>query len=352
MSLRKQMTLDKQRVIGAGFAFFKATGLHRGLAPLTRGRGAILTLHHVRPPRGGAFAPNRLLDVAPAFLDLALGRIRALGFDLVSLDEALRRTGDAAAAPFVALTFDDGYRDLVDHALPILRRHAAPFTAFITTGFADRTARLWWVELEEAIRASDRIQARIAGSSLPCASAAEKAAAFKTLYWRLRAGGEERLLEVIADLARQAGVDAASLVAERCLDWDGVRLLAREPLCTIGAHTCTHPMLAKHEIDTVRRELEVGRRRLQEATGLPVRHLSYPVGDPTSAGAREFALAAELGFASAVTTRPGMIFPQHRAALHALPRVSLNGEWQSLACLDVLLSGVPFAIWNKGRLVA
>ena len=111
-------------------------------------------------------------------------------------------------------------------------------------------------------------------------------------------------------------------------------------------------MLAKHDAATARREMAEGRRRLEEATGLPVRVLSYPVGDPTSAGAREFALAADLGFAAAVTTRPGMLFPEHAASRHALPRVSLNGRWQSLACLDVLLSGAPFPIWNRGRLVA
>ena len=349
------MGLSKAQLIGAGFAAFRLTGLHRRMAPLTRGRGAILTLHHVRParPRGG-FAPNGLLEIEPAFLDAALARARALGFELVALDEAVRRLGEADSRPFLALTFDDGYRDLAEHALPVLRRHEAPFTAFITAGFAERTARLWWVELEEAVRASARVQVRIDDElvELASADAAEKTKAYRSLYWRLRLGPEERLLAAIAELAAQAGVDSAGLVAERCLDWDGVRALAREPLCTLGAHTCTHPMLAKHGAEVARHEMAEGQRRLGQATGLPARFLSYPVGDPASAGPREFALAAELGFAAAVTTRPGMLFPGHAASLLALPRVSLNGTWQSLACLEVLLSGAPFALWNKGRLVA
>ena len=85
----------KERVIDAGFAFFKATGLHARLAPWTRGQGAILTLHHVRPWVERDFAPNRLLEIEPAFLDAALGRIRALGYDLVSMDEVLRRLARA-----------------------------------------------------------------------------------------------------------------------------------------------------------------------------------------------------------------------------------------------------------------
>ena len=59
-----------------------------------------------------------------------------------------------------------------------------------------------------------------------------------------------------------------------------------------------------------------------------------------------------LGFESAVTTRPGMIFPAHRERLSALPRLSVNGRYQSVAALDILLSGAPFALMNGGRRVA
>ncbi len=343
----------KRQVIGAGFAVLRATRLHKPLAPWTRGQGAILMLHHVRPFDGAGFAPNRLLEVEPAFLDAALARIAALGYELVSLDEALARIGAPSARPFVALTFDDGYRDTATYALPILEKHAAPFTLYATTGFAERTARLWWIELEAAIRALARIEVEIDGRRLALVAGTddEKQAAFGTLYWLLRAGQEDRLLDVIAALTRQAGLDAAAIPARLCLDWAGLASLARHPLCTIGAHTLTHPMLAKHDADLVRRELEESRRAIEMRIGLPVRHLAYPVGDPRSAGPREHAIAAELGYASAVTTRPGLIFPAHRAHATALPRLSLNGHYQSLDALEVLLSGVPFALWNKGRRV-
>ena len=343
----------KQQVIGAGFAVFRATRLHRPLAPWTRGQGAILMLHHVRPwtPRG--FAPNRLLEVEPAFLDAALARVKALGYDLVSMDEALQRIDAKADRPFVAPTFDDGYVDTATHALPILEKHAAPFTLYVTTGFAERTARLWWVELEEAIRRRDTIVLDIGDRrvALPARTDEEKTAAFATLYWMLRAGPEEHLLADIATLAAQAGVDTAAIPARLCLDWDGIAVLSRHPLCTIGVHTLTHAMLAKHDDAVVRHELAESRRLIETRIGLPARHLAYPVGDPTSAGPRDHAIAAELGFASAVTTRPGMIFPAHRAHPTALPRLSVNGNWQSLDALEVLLSGVPFALWNKGRRV-
>ncbi len=346
------MASVKQQVIGAGFAVLQATRLHRVLAPLTRGQGAILMLHHVRPWVARGFAPNRLLEVEPAFLDAALTRVQALGLDLVTMDEALRRLEEGGPR-FAALTFDDGYADNVTHALPILERHRAPFTLYVTTGFADRTARLWWVELEAAIRALPRFTLDIGGTSLslPSRTDEEKTTAFQIVYGLLRAGPEAQLLSAVASLMQQAGLAAPRLVEDLCLDWADLATLARHSLCTIGVHTLTHPMLAKHEDAVVRHELAESRRLIEQRLDRPARHLAYPVGDPTSAGRREFAIAADLGFASAVTTRPGMIFPAHRDHRLALPRLSLNGHWQSLESLEVLLSGVPFALWNKGRRV-
>ena len=341
----------KHRLIEAGFDFFAATGLHRALAPFTRGRGAIIALHHVRPWRDRPFAPNRLLEIEPSFLDAALSRIARLGFDFVSVDEALRRTAAPSAKPFVALTFDDGYRDTLEHALPILERHGAPFTLYVTTGFADRTARLWWVELEEAVRALNAIEVDVGGVrvALPASSAAEKRLAFDALYWTLRGGPEARLLAVIQTLLDQAGIASTAITDRLCLDWRGVEHIAGHPLCTVGAHTLTHPMLAKHREEVVRHELTESRRRIEARIGRTARHLAFPVGDVASAGPRESAIAAALGFASAVTTRPGMIFPGHVDHPTALPRLSLNGHWQTIGNLDVLLSGAPFALWNRGR---
>lgn len=342
----------KERVIDAGLAFFRATGLHRHVASWTAGRGAILTLHHVRPAVPHEFAPNSGLEIEPSFLDAVLGRVRERGYDIVTLDEALRRLTAPASRRFVAVTVDDGYRDLPRHALPIFERHAAPFTAYVTTGFVDRTARLWWLELEAAVRVLSRIAVTVGAATIVLTTMTnhQKTAAFAILYRRLRALPEAAMRTAIGDLAAQAGIDTAGLPSALCMDHDEVRALARHPLCTIGAHTVSHPMLAKHDAATMWREIADGRAGLESTIGLPVRHLAYPVGDPGSAGAREFAAATALGFSTAVTTRPGVLFAAHAARPTALPRVSLNGRWQSLAMLDVLLSGAPFAFGRGAAL--
>ncbi len=341
---------NRRRLFRAGFATLSGLRADRWLAPASRGTGLILTFHHVRPPELGDYAPNALLSITPAFLDRTLQLLKKIGFELISLDDLPARLADEdAASPFAVLTFDDGYRDNVEHAAPILARHGAPWTLFVTAAFADGRGRLWWIELERAIGRLERVRLPHAGIDLPARDAEEKNAAFDIVYRHLRAGPEEVLLQSIAGLCREAGIAVGDLARELCLTWNELRDLSRDARVSFGAHTLSHPMLAKHDSAFATREIAASAERLSAELGRPVRHLSYPVGDPTSAGLREFAIARQLGFATAVTTRPGHVFSEHVDHLHALPRVSVNGLYQDEAALRSLLSGVPFLAWNRGR---
>lgn len=343
----------RYRAIAALLGMLRATGVDRALAPVFRGRGVILTMHHVRPGEPPAFAPNRILEITPEFLDALLGLLAGEGFEVVSLDEvpARLRAAPEPLRPFAVLTFDDGYRDNVEHALPVLRRHRAPFTVFATTGFADGCAPLWWLDLEEAIARQDSVEAQLPGGRMRLAAATpdEKKRAFDTLYWALRSGPEDDLRRCISMLAAEAGIDPQARTRALCLDWDGLRALAAEPLATIGAHTLTHPMLAKHGADFAEKEMAASKTRIERELGVEVRHLSYPVGDPGSAGPREFTMARALGFDTAVTTRPGMLFADHATHMTALPRISVNGLFQKRSDVATLLSGLPTALQNRGR---
>lgn len=342
----------RHKAIAAAFKLMAATGADRWSRGFAQGAGVILTLHQVRPRQARGFAPNALLEIATEFLDTTLGLVRAEGYDIVSLDEALLRLQSPKRGRFfVALTFDDGYRDNVEHAWPVLAKHGAPWTLFVTPGFADRTARLWWIELEEAIRALPRLDLTLPDGRFLASTEtdAEKARAFDRLYWRLRDEPEATLLSAISDLAAAAGIESAALVERECLPWETLRSLSGAPGVTIGAHTMTHPRLAKLDAEAAYREIVDSKARLESEFGLPIRHFAYPVGDPTSAGPRDFALAQEAGFASAVTTRPGHLASDHMSHLHALPRVSLNGLHQNEAALQALLSGLPFWLMNRGR---
>jgi peptidoglycan/xylan/chitin deacetylase (PgdA/CDA1 family) len=343
----------KQTIIRGGLESLYFSGAHWALKRLVGGVGAILTLHHVRPPRPDRFQPNRLLEVTPRFLTRVVRLLARSGVDVVSLDEMHRRlTERDFGRRFVCLTFDDGYRDNLEFAYPILRDAGFPFAVYVPTSFPDRLGELWWLVLEAVIAKRDRIGLVIDGKnrSFDCGSVAEKRALYDELYWWLRARESEAELRfIVRDLALRYQVDVAAFCKDLCMTWQEIALLARDPLVTIGAHTVNHLALAKLPEKTVRSEMGLSRTVIESALGTRPAHLSYPYGDPGSAGAREFAIAAELGFKTAVTTRPGVLFRAHAEHLTALPRISLNGEYQQLRYVRVLLSGSATAMWNGFR---
>ena len=347
--------MRKDAIIRSGLEGLYFTGAHRALRPVLGGLGAILTLHHVRPARQDPFQPNRLLEVTPEFLERTIRHLKTAGIELVSLNEMHRRLVEGWGGPrFVAFTFDDGYRDNRTFALPILKKHGVPFTIYVPTSFPAGEGDLWWLTLERVVAGNGEVEVPAEGGTrrLPCGTPAEKREAFAALYWLLRGRGDEgEMRRAINALAARYGIDTRESCAELCMRWDELRALARDPLVTIGAHTVNHVMLRKASAEAVRREMEDSAAAIEHELGTRPAHFSYPVGDPTSAGPREFAIAKELGFKTAVTTRPGVLFPEHRDHLTALPRISLNGEYQRMRYVDVLLSGAATALWNRFRRV-
>ena len=349
------MPAYSKTIIRSGLEALYFSGAHLLMGPFVAGVGVILTLHHVRPPRPERFQPNRLLEITPQFLEDVVRDLRRAQLDLVSLDEMHRRlTERDFRRHFVCITIDDGYRDTLEWAYPILKRHAVPFAVYIPTSFPDRLGELWWLALEAVIARNNHINLLIDGQeqSFDCASVLAKRHVFGELYGFLRSlDSENKLRRVVRELTARYQVDVMSFCEELCLGWDELAKLAADPLVTIGAHTVNHVMLAKVPEKTARSEMEMSRKVIAVALGARPDHLSYPIGDRTSAGPREFRIAAELDFKSAVTTRPGVLFPQHREHLTALPRISLNGEHQQLRYVRVLLSGAATAVSNGFRRV-
>jgi len=344
----------KDRIIRTGMDALYFTGAANLLRPWCGGRGAIFMLHHVRPARAERFQPNRHLDITPEFLRTVLAYLRAQNIAIVTLDDMMARLADDDHRRLAAFTFDDGYRDNRDHALPIMREFDAPMTVYVTADFADGTGQLWWAAIERVIARHRTVRFSDARGeiALACADDASKAEAFRTIHDRLRALPDDAALQnAVKQFCAAHDVDDIAIARELCMDWQELRDFAQDPLVTIGAHTLSHARLAKASEAQALYEMQESRARIATEIGAAPRHFAYPYGDRDAAGAREFALAERAGFASAVTTRPGMIFTENGAHPFALPRISLNGNYQNMRMLSVLTSGAATAMWNGFRRV-
>jgi peptidoglycan/xylan/chitin deacetylase (PgdA/CDA1 family) len=343
----------RSHVIRAGLEALYFTGAHHLFRPIFSGVGSIFMLHHVRPRRDTQFQPNGHLEVTPHFLRATLRHLRSRGIDIVTMDELHRRlTERAFSRRFACFTFDDGYRDNRDFALPVMREFDAPFTVYVTSDFAQGTGSLWWIALERVIARTSSIEATIGGvaTRIDTSTLAAKHAAFERLHDWLRAlPGRDDLAREIHALCARYGIDQTAICGEFCLSWDELKPFAGEPLVGIGAHSVTHCNLARQPGEIASQEMAMSRARIENALQRPALHFAYPYGDKVAAGPREFVLAKAAGFKTAVTTRPGMIFPESAEYPTALPRVSLNGNYQDERILPVLTSGAATAMWNGFR---
>jgi len=341
----------KTTMMKAAMSGLYHSGAHRLLAPYTQGAGVIFTLHHVRPEpdRPNDFAPNSFLEVTPDFLDGLLDQVQDAGLDVVSLDDAVQRLKQDDDRRFACFTFDDGYRDVAEHALPLFKRRSLPLTLYLPTDYLDGKGELWWLALEQVIARADEIELCRDGAlwRLNTATVPDKVRAFDEIYWWLRAVDEATQRRVVRVLAERYDVDMAADCRRLVMGWDEVRTLAADPLVTLGAHTKGHFAVAKLSDERAWDEMVGGADRLERELGRRPAHFSFPYGDPGSAGPCDFALARQAGFKTAVTTRKGMVFDEHRRHLTALPRVSLSGEFQSPTYTALYLSGAPFALWNR-----
>ena len=320
------------------------SGLPRLLTSSFGGLGAILAMHRVREPSGEPFQPNRTLEVTPAFLDGILTHLRELAIEIVSLDEAHRRLmARDVEKRFVCLTLDDGYADNYLEALPVFKKHDAPFSIYATTGFLDHSCFFWWMILEEVIRARAEVVLRANGEEyrVTTRTPKEKEGGFATLHHCFRAFDADQVEPAALRLCDEYGIDPAGFCARHAMTWDMAREITEDGLGTIEAHTERHLALSLQRPEDIHAEMTRSCTRIAEKTGRTPRHFAYPFGDARAVNRGTIDVIAGLSFDTATTTRSDVLRAKHADCLASLPRITLNGYYQSDGYVDLQLSGLP-----------
>ena len=263
-------------------------------------RLSILIFHRVLP-RPDALMP----DEPDAIAFEARMRWLASGFRVMPMVESARRLKDGSLpANAACVTFDDGYADNVTIAAPILAKLRLPATFFVSTGFLDG-GRMWNDTVIESVRAcpGDSLDLeRLDCGTWSVRDDAGRRAAIAGLLDRLKylpQGERQTRVDAIADAV---GLPARS---DLMMTRQQVRELRRHGM-SIGAHTVTHPILTTLTADEALREIDEGRRDLEDTLSERVKVFAYPNGKPMrDYDASHVALVRELGFDAAVSTAWG-----------------------------------------------
>lgn len=232
----------------------------------------------------------------------------AAWYNVLPLDEAARRLeqGELPSRALV-ITFDDGYADNHDEALPVLLKHGLCATFFIATGFLDG-GRMWNDTVVESVRRCmlptlDLGGLGVAGlGNLPLDGIAARQSAIRSILGAIKYLPPQQRLALAEAVAGQAQV---TLPKDLMMRSDQVRALAAAGM-QIGAHTVSHPILARLDADEARREIATSKLALESLLGQPVTLFAYPNGKPGNDYLpRDVELVRELGFDAAVSTAHG-----------------------------------------------
>ncbi|MDR3464639.1 MAG: polysaccharide deacetylase family protein [Xanthobacteraceae bacterium] len=296
-------------------------------------RGCLFTFHRAAPSHIWQRLPNRAFYLDLAFLDRLLSYLKRTGWDIVTVEEATRRSQQGSDRRYVNFSVDDGYRDTFEHVVPLFRSHAVPVTLFVTTGIPDGTLPMWSAGLEEVLLERDRVV--LLDRAIEVATEDQKRAAFRDIAksWDGPAAGE-----LYARFCALNGIDQSAMHARHAISWDMLAQLGRDPLVEIGAHTVSHARISALPEHAALGELAGSRDRLASELGLPIRHFAFPYGRSGDCGPRDFDLARRAGFSSAATTRKGLLRRGHDA--YSLPRNTINGDRCSLAAMEAHLTGL------------
>ena len=320
--------------------------------PIYSGAGTILIFHRVMPPEGKNRVANVEWETSPELLEACIRYFLDLDYRIISMEEL----GDdlekgTTAGKFVIFTFDDGYSDTFHNAFPIFRKYDVPFTVYITTGFPDRSAVIWWYLLEDLVAANSRLNVEIDGreKQLECSTAQQKQITFDKLKLHIMESNEENYLARLKGIFDPYGIDLYRKTDEIALTWDQVRIMGAYPRITLGAHSIRHLQLNRISVRALESEISGSKQRLESVLGRSVDHFAYPFGNFIHVGRREREMVKQSHFRTAVSNQIGNVFPAHSKAMEFLPRFSISLVRNNPRRLKVITSGVLAAVTNRLR---
>ena len=294
-------------------------------------RIVVLTYHRVLDEPD----PLRSGDVTAAEFESHVRMIAGYFHAMTFGDAATALADGGFPSNCVAITFDDGYRDNHDTALPILKKYGVPATFFVSTGFlADGV--MWNDVVIESVRAriGDSIDlAAVGGERAALATAEDAAALLRKILPEIKRLPLQERQEAVTNLSQAAGYVRESRVM---MTADEVREMHRSGM-EIGAHTISHPILKSLPDDAARREIEDSKRTLEEITDGSVTSFAYPNGRPgRDFSDRDADLVQGAGFQRAATTEWASATPD--ADPFRIPRVSLWGKGGSATLMRLVRS--------------
>lgn len=227
---------------------------------------------------------------------------------------------------FIIFTFDDGYIDNYEYAYPIFKKYNVPFTIYLTTGFPDKNVIMWWYIIEDLILGNKRIEL-MDGSIYKCSDLNERTESFLNLRNKFIQMSGKNTESRLGHLFRNYYIDYYKKVGELAISWEQIIEMSNSNICTIAAHSVTHPTFNLLSIEDLVDEINRSKEIIESYIKKPVCHFAYPFGTSNEVGEREFEIIKKLKFKTAVMANGGKILHHKKYEFYSLPRLNLTQDY-------------------------
>ena len=249
-------------------------------------------------------------------------------FNIIDLNKILNSKLNSKKRNIV-LTFDDGYKDNLTNALPILRKYKVPATIYITTRFLQNKCNIWWYEIEKFISKNSQLKFKFLDKSYSFSlkSKKNKKRCFEilsSLFKELNYNQQNNLLRKITKKGNR------TQYKKELLSKQDLIFLNKNYLITIGAHTHNHISLTCLNNKDSILELKKSKKILENLLKKKVYHFAYPYGSKKDATLRESNLVKKVKFKSAVTTQIQFHKIKNK---FLIPRLHINSKDQGIILL-------------------
>ena len=316
------------------------------------GIGSILMMHRVVPEsKKDRIWANAHLEITPEHLESAVKYYKKQKYHFASLDELhhILINKEKIKHRLVVFSFDDGYKDNVQYAYPVLKKHKVPFAIYVITDFPDQKTILWWDVLENEIMKKDKISFDWYGEKYhyQCVTYEEKVNAFESIHALIQSGSQEDINSRAKKFCDITGNNPFEMVEKLALNWNDIQQLSEDPLVTIGSHTISHAVLKNLSDKESYKELKISKDILENRITKKIEHISYPFGGHEHSFLREYDFASGIGYKIGTTTVSAPVFKEHKNRLLYLPRVEY-GSTMNNNTLDLNRFGLLNFLRNKG----
>jgi peptidoglycan/xylan/chitin deacetylase (PgdA/CDA1 family) len=279
----------------------------------------ILAFHRVVKPsklsefglRNYEITENRLIEIIELYI--------SKGFQFVTINNFIKNISNEKIKQ-VAFTFDDGYSDIIDNVLPIIKRYKIPITVYFVPNYLN-SSHLKWDYITESIVSNstqiDKIFNFLGIHNEDSSQKFEKARAYDLIKNRLKCLNNQSDFHIINNFIENFGQKHIKHTQEILLNEDQLRYLSKENLVTIGSHSMNHYVMGELSDSELETELVNSKYALEKITKNTVQHFSFPYGD---CGSREIKAAKKAGYISATTTIGRNIYKHKKENSFFLPR--------------------------------